>query len=107
MDVIQYVDHIKPELLILIPVCWGIGMVLKATTLSNRWIPLILAVCNVVLASIWVLGEANLTNWQSVLLALFAAFTQGIFIWLVAWLSYEQGIKRLGIATERQGGEDL
>ena len=99
-------DFLKPELLILIPVCWGIGMVVKATQIDNKWIPLILAVCSVLLAGVWVVGNMDYTGWQSVLTAAFMGVTQGVAAWLIAWLTYEKGIKMIGVAVEAQGGDE-
>lgn len=99
-------NYISPELLVLIPVCWGIGLVLKSSPINNKYIPAILALCSVALACAYVLGTANITGWQAALLAAFTAVTQGLIAWGVAWASYEKGIKLMGVATEGQGGSD-
>ena len=50
-------DYIKPELLILIPVLYLIGMGLKKSqSVADRKIPLILGACGVLLAAVYVLA---------------------------------------------------
>lgn len=90
----QIMNYLKPELLALIPVVWGLGLVLKALPITNKdaWIPLILALCSTGLAALYVLGTGEV---QNAALAAFTAITQGLVAWLVAWVSYDQGIKKL------------
>ena len=59
-------DYIKPELLILIPVLYLIGMGLKKSqSVADRKIPLILGACGVLLAAVYVLAAAPISSWQS------------------------------------------
>ena len=46
-------DFIKPELLILVPVLYIVGLGLKKTSLSDKFIPLILGASGVILSAIW------------------------------------------------------
>lgn len=82
-------DYIMPQLLILIPVCWGIGLMLKSTPLNNQWIPAILCLCSVLLSCLWVFASIA----EPVSLGVFTGVTQGVICWLAAWLSYEKAIK--------------
>ncbi len=75
MDIMSY---IKPELIIIVPVLYCIGMILKSTRLVNKWIPLILGGISVILCLIWVLSRSDIGNIQSFVGALFTAVTQGI-----------------------------
>lgn len=73
------INYIRPELLILIPVLYFIGIALKNwPEVKDKFIPLILGVAGVVLAIIWVLATTNITGAQAALMAVFVAFTQGI-----------------------------
>lgn len=87
-------ELLKPELLILIPTCWGLGFMLKAVRcINNQLIPLVLWICACGLAALWIIStqcEAGLAS------KVFAAITQGTVSWLVAWLSYDLWIKDLG-----------
>jgi len=85
-------DFIRPELLVLIPVCWGIGLMLKSTPINNQWIPAILGLCSVFLASLYVFSTATETPSAG----LWIGVTQGIVCWLVAWQSYDKIIKPNG-----------
>lgn len=101
-------DYLKPELLILIPALWGLGMVMKATPLDNRWIPLLLAACSIILSGLWVVGQGM----DNVFLAVFSAITQGVIAWLAAWISYDKGIKNLqkiqiADAQDRRGTDEI
>ena len=78
MDILEY---IKPELLILIPVLYIIGMgIKKANFIANKWIPLILGGCGIVLSIIYVLSTSPLNSVQTVFMAIFTALTQGILV---------------------------
>lgn len=98
----QITNYIKPELLVLIPVCWGIGLLLKSIPgLPNGFIPAILCICSLTLSSLYIVGIGDVPN---VAMGIFLAFTQGLLVWFAAWVSYESGIKKIGIATESQSG---
>ena len=72
-------DYIKPELLILIPVLYLIGMGLKKSqSVAARKIPLSLGACGVLLAAVYVLASTPMGGWQSGMAALFTAVTQGV-----------------------------
>ena len=93
MDVggVDVLSLIHPELLILIPVCWGIGLLLKSTKIiKNKYIPLILAICSVSLTTLYTFAENEITN---IPMGIFLSITQGIVCWAIAWVSYEKGIK--------------
>ena len=72
-------NYVKPELLVLIPVLYFLGMGLKkAQTVADKYIPLLLGGAGVVLALLWVLAGSELGSAQDVLRAVFAAITQGV-----------------------------
>lgn len=74
MDFVQY---IKPELFILIPVLYLIGVALKKSTIKDKFIPLLLGATGIVLALIWVLASCDYHG-KEVFTAVFTAITQGI-----------------------------
>lgn len=82
-------DYIKPELLILVPSCWGLGLMLKSTPINNQWIPLVLGIFSVCMACLWVFS----TVVEPVTMGVFVAVTQGIICWAAAWLSFDKAIK--------------
>jgi len=55
MDIELIKNFIKPELLILIPVLYFIGVAIKNTTLiKDKFIPLILGLIGIILSSLWI-----------------------------------------------------
>jgi multidrug transporter EmrE-like cation transporter len=65
-------------LLILVPVLYCIGAALKKSKLPDKWIPLALGMCGILLSAIWVIATSELTNAQEVAYAVFTAVTQGV-----------------------------
>lgn len=69
-------NYVKPELLVLIPVLYFIGMMMKSTKkIDDRGIPAVLGCCGVVLALIYVIGNEGLSA-----ASVFSALTQGILV---------------------------
>jgi hypothetical protein len=71
------VEFIKPELLILIPVLYIIGIGLKKSSLSDTLIPLVLGGISIVLSAIWVISTSNISTFKDVVYALCVSVTQG------------------------------
>ncbi len=75
MDIELLKNFIKPELLILIPVLYFIGVAIKNTTLiKDKFIPLILGLIGIILSSLWILATEGTEN---IYMAIFVAITQG------------------------------
>ena len=71
MDIQEY---IKPELLIMVPVLYGTGMMIKNTeTIADKWIPAILGIMGILLAALYVLATEG-----GSLMGAFIGITQGI-----------------------------
>lgn len=87
---INIFEMIKPELIILIPVCWGLGFLIKSTPCPNKLIPSINAFFSVLLACLYVFASDSCDN---IFMMIFIGFTQGIVCFILAWLSYEKFIK--------------
>ncbi len=77
MDIQHYV---KPELLVLIPVIYIIGIILKRSKVKDKHIPLILGFTCVCMATIWVLANSHITCFTECMAAIFCAITQGVLI---------------------------
>jgi hypothetical protein len=75
MDINLFVaDYVKTELLVLIPVLYFVGVMLKRTELiSDTLIPALLGVCGVLMALCWVCGAGGFC-----LQSIFSGLTQGI-----------------------------
>ena len=76
----QWTDYIKPELLILVPVLYIVGVFLKGSKkVDDRNIPLYLGVVGIVLAAVFVSTtvDGTLSGWIQ---GLFASVTQGVLL---------------------------
>ena len=71
-------EFIKPELLILIPVLYVVGIGLKKSKLSDTLIPLVLGGIAIVLSATWVIATSDISTLKDVAYALFISVTQGI-----------------------------
>lgn len=71
-------EFIKPELLILIPVLYIVGIGLKKSKLSDTLIPLVLGGIAIVLSAAWVIATSDITTLKDIAYALFISVTQGI-----------------------------
>lgn len=81
MDLSNFTDYIQPELLILIPVLYLIGMYFKkAEWIDDKHIPVTLGVVGIFLSAMWVLATGVFGDWQDVLLAIFTAIVQGFLV---------------------------
>lgn len=66
-------QFIKPELLILVPVLYAIGVGLKKSKVNDKYIPYILGASGILLAALYVCGTEAFTA-----MSVFTAITQGI-----------------------------
>ena len=71
-------EFIKPELLILIPVLYIVGIGLKKSKMSDTLIPLVLGGIAIVLSSAWVIATSDISTLKDVAYALFVSVTQGV-----------------------------
>ena len=74
MDVTAYIN---PELMILVPALYLIGMAFKRSKLDDRDIPIFLGCIGILLACLY--GVATLPEGANIGSALFASVLQGIF----------------------------
>lgn len=73
-------ESIKPELLVLVPVLYLIGTVIKQSSIKSYLIPYILGGIGIVLCGLYVFAVTQIASWQEFLLAVFTSITQGILI---------------------------
>lgn len=72
-------NYICPELLVLIPVLYFVGMGLKRSeTVPDKHIPLLVGAAGIVLTLLWVLASSEMSGARDILQAVFAAVTQGV-----------------------------
>lgn len=76
----SFQEFIKPELLILIPVLYLIGIAVKKSKLADKIIPFVLGAISVALCALWVMSTSEYQGAQEVATAIFTAITQGVLI---------------------------
>ena len=74
----NFEKFIKPELLILIPVLYVVGIGLKKSKLSDTLIPLVLGGIAIVLSATWIIATSDISTLKDVAYAIFVSVTQGI-----------------------------
>lgn len=71
-----FAEYIRPELLILVPVLYVLGAIIKdSAAIQNRWIPAILGGVGIALSLLYVLGTGDFSA-----TGIFTAITQGILV---------------------------
>lgn len=73
-------EYIKPELVILIPVLYLIGVAIKNSKVADKFIPWILGGVSVALSALWILATSFPDTAAEAALAVFTAITQGVLI---------------------------
>ena len=73
-------EFVKPELLILIPVLYIIGVGLKNSKFKDNFIPVILGVVGILLSTIYVFATSEISGSKDVLMGIFISLTQGILV---------------------------
>lgn len=74
-------DFIKPELLVLIPVLYIVGLGFKKTSLiKDKFIPLLLGSISILLAGLYTFATSDVNGIKEITMAIFTAITQGILI---------------------------
>ncbi len=71
-------EFIKPELVVLAVVLYLVGIALKKSAVKDKFIPLILGIVSVILATLYIVPTSDLSTPQNVALAVFRAITQGV-----------------------------
>ena len=75
MDVMTF---IKPELLVLVPVLYTLGLGIKKSKVPDNLIPIILGASSITLSLLWVISTSSIEGWRDALYAVFVSITQGI-----------------------------
>ncbi len=93
MNIEMVQEFIDPQLLIIIPMLWGIGMAVRKSSIENRFIPVILLLCSCGVVMLHLTGTNLITDKAALASCIFAGITQGSVIWLAAWAGYEKVLK--------------
>lgn len=72
----NYMEYIKPELLVLVAVLYVVGLMIKNTEkIKDKYIPFLLGVAGVALSLLYVVATEGFT-----LIGVFTAITQGFLV---------------------------
>ena len=74
----EFSKYIEPELLITVPVLYVLGMMIKKSSIDDKWIPIILGVMGIVLVIAYKLTASFPQTAGEFFGLLFAGITQGI-----------------------------
>lgn len=73
----EIADYLRPELLVLVPVLYCLGSILKKSPVKDWLIPYILCIAGCGLSFAYLAGQ-GIGTWENCLTLLFSAFTQGV-----------------------------
>lgn len=74
-------NFIKPEILVLVPVLYFIGMAIKRSKkIKNENIPLLIGLIGIAIATLYVAATCEVYGVQGILMAIFTAITQGVLV---------------------------
>ena len=73
-------EFIKPELLILVPVLYLIGIAIKKSDIQDKHIPSYLGGTGIFLSILYLVGTNPINTTQAILALIFTGITQGILI---------------------------
>lgn len=76
----ELMEYIKPELLVLIPVLYLIGVAVKGSKIADKFIPWILGGVSIALSALWIFATCEVGSIKDGALAAFTAITQGVLI---------------------------
>lgn len=76
----EFMEYIKPELLVLVPVLYLIGAAIKKSKVADKFIPWILGGVSVALSALWILATNFPAAASEAAMAVFTAITQGVLI---------------------------
>lgn len=71
-------EFIKPELIVLIPVLYLLGMALKKSQIADKHIPMVLGITSVVLSLLFIIATTPIGGVKEAIMSVFLGLTQGI-----------------------------
>lgn len=71
-------EFIKPELIVLIPVLYICGAMLKKSSVKNKDIPFLLGVASATLSLMYIIATTDMNGYKDAFLAIFSGITQGV-----------------------------
>lgn len=95
MEYVELVkEYISPELFILVPVLYILGIVIKKSIIKDKLIPILLGLISILLTGLYLFATVEFNNIKEVLMIIFTTLTQGILIAAVS-VYFDQIYKQL------------
>jgi len=83
-------EFIRPEFLVLTPVLYVVGKIIKNTQkVNDRHIPLILGLSGIIFCIIYIIGKSTFDGYQDIMTGSFTALVQGLLCAGLAVYGYE------------------
>ena len=101
MDIMSYIE---PELFIIVPVLYVLGIMIKKSSINDKWIPIILGIMGILLATVYKLAAHIPCDFPKALQIVFAGTTQGILC--ASGSVYADNIIKQLKKTERKGEDE-
>ena len=76
----EFLQYVRAELLILVPVLYLIGMALKKSKLKDALIPFYLGAISIALCTLWIIANSAIYSAADLAAAAFSAVSQGILV---------------------------
>lgn len=76
----DFTEYVMPELLVLIPVLYAIGVWIKASKVPDHRIPFILGGLGIILSGLWLFATKDFDGSKTIALAIFTALVQGVLV---------------------------
>lgn len=74
-------NFVKPELIVLIPALYFIGIMFKnSKTINNKHIPIILAAIGVLLSLMWIVSTLDNFSISNIFNSIFVSIVQGVIV---------------------------
>lgn len=71
------VNYVRQELLVLVPVLYWIGLILKNSKINDKHIPILLGIISIILCGIYIFATSDSDN---ILLMVYSILTQGLLV---------------------------
>lgn len=74
----QIINYVKPELLILIPVLYFLGLAIKKSSFKDNYIPIVIGIIGILICSLYVFATSTIDVGKDVLFAIYTSIVQGV-----------------------------
>ncbi len=102
----SFSDYIEPGLLLVVPVLWFIGWIIKEKTkINDAWIPFILSGVGILLCGCYLFSTQPFSDAREIFELIFSVLTQGLLC-AAGSVFGNQVIKQAGILVNNSSDKD-